>query len=145
MMVEVVRCSFADAAPALGAVRAAVFVVEQGVPTELELDSRDSDCAHVLARVKGAAVGTARLDLAYGGKIGRLAVLSQFRRRGIGQLLLQEIEAIAQETGLPQVWCHAQTPAIPFYQRRGYRVVGEEFLEADIPHRRMEKSLVAVP
>lgn len=106
------------------------------------MDERDALCHHVLALVDGNPVGTARLDTLKNGKIGRLAVLPQFRRRSLGKQLMHEIEAISEKHQLPYVWCHAQKIAIPFYQSIGYTLVGDEFLEAGIIHCKMKKSLL---
>jgi predicted GNAT family N-acyltransferase len=127
---------------ALRAVRFAVFVDEQRVPEEEELDERDPECLHVLAVDGDAAVGTGRLDIAAGGKIGRVAVLASHRGGGVGEALMRRLHALAAEHGLTQVWCNAQVAAVPFYERLGYRVVGEaRFFEAGIEHARMEAKL----
>ncbi|HEX7081440.1 MAG TPA: GNAT family N-acetyltransferase [Gammaproteobacteria bacterium] len=122
-------------------IRYAVFVDEQGVPESLELDDRDPLCAHVLAYVGGEAVGTGRLDLDKGGKIGRVAVTAAARRRGVGSAIMQWLHRRAEADGLRSVWCHAQVSAAPFYERLGYRITSDVFLEADIEHVRMERTL----
>jgi predicted GNAT family N-acyltransferase len=120
---------------AIRAVRFAVFVDEQHVPAEIEMDERDSECIHVLAvDASGRPIGTGRLDLALDGKIGRMAVMASMRGRGVGRAILDTLHACAVEAGLDAVWCHAQVTAQPFYARAGYRAHGEIFLEADIPH-----------
>jgi predicted GNAT family N-acyltransferase len=127
---------------ALRAVRFAVFVDEQRVPEDEELDDRDPECLHVLALDGDAAVGTGRLDLAAGGKIGRVAVTASHRGRGVGAALMRRLHVLAAEHGLTQVWCNAQVSAIPFYERLGYRVAGpERFFEAGIEHVKMEADL----
>lgn len=123
---------------AIRSVRFAVFVHEQQVPAEIEMDERDAECLHVLALDGlGQAIGTGRIDVALGGKIGRMAVLAGQRGRGIGRALVESLHACAIERGLKSVWCHAQVAAQPFYERAGYRAHGEIFLEAGIPHIRM--------
>lgn len=117
-------------------VRYAVFVDEQRVPEEIELDERDPLCSHFLALERDVAVGTARIDLERG-KIGRLAVLADHRRRGIGRALMKACHDLARASALDRVWCHAQVAAVPFYERLGYRVSGETFDEAGIEHVRM--------
>lgn len=141
MAIDVVRCELSAYDFAIRKIRETVFVAEQGVPVDLEMDDRDPICKHVLALVDGYPAGTARLDTSKHGKIGRLAVLSAFRRRGLGQLLMQEIEAIGREYRLPYLWCHAQKTAVPFYQSIGYSVTGPDFIEAGIVHRKMQKRL----
>ena len=123
-------------------VRLAVFVDEQSVPLELELDDRDPLCVHLVAYDdSGAPVGTGRLDVDYGGKIGRVAVLGRARRRGVGTALMSRLHELAASAGLGSVWCNAQISALAFYEELGYRSVGERFDEAGIEHVRMERGL----
>jgi predicted GNAT family N-acyltransferase len=123
-------------------VRFAVFVDEQQIPPELEMDDRDAECDHWLATdERGEAIGTVRLDLGARGKVGRLAVLARERGRGVGRALMLSVHELARERGLPRVWCHAQISAAPFYQGLGYRIASEPFEEAGIQHVRMEFEL----
>lgn len=120
--------------------RTSVFVEEQNVPLELELDDEDATATHFLAvDARGLAVGCARLLPS--GQIGRMAVLATFRGRGIGTGLLAAAEAEALQQRMSRVFLHAQTHAIPFYARNGYTVCSGEFMDAGIPHRSMEKQL----
>jgi predicted GNAT family N-acyltransferase len=120
----------------LGRIRELVFVQEQRVPPELEWDDRDVGALHLLAETAaGQAIGTARL-LA-GGHIGRMAVLPQWRRRGVGSALLRELVRIAREREDCTPFLNAQTRAEDFYRRHGFVAEGAEFLDAGIPHRRM--------
>ncbi len=122
------------------AVRHAVFVREQGIPTELEWDGRDAGCLHVLAvDARGAAVGTARMQA--DGHIGRMAVLKDRRGQGVGGQLLASLIAIAREMRLPAVWLTAQATALAFYLKHQFVVEGDEFTEAGIVHRRMRRVL----
>jgi predicted GNAT family N-acyltransferase len=129
---------------AIRRVRFAVFVDEQHVPADIELDDRDAACVHVLAFNDGVPVGTGRIDLEKAGKVGRLAVMAGSRRLGAGSALMHRLHAVAEDAGLTRTWCHAQVLAAPFYRRLGYRVVGQVFEEADIPHLRMERELLSV-
>lgn len=123
------------------AVRSAVFIDEQNVSEEEEWDGLDDQCAHVLAKTKhGKPVGTGRL--LPDGKIGRMAVLKQFRGRDVGSRLLIELMNIARERGFTEVKLASQTHAIPFYERHGFTAYGEEFPDAGIPHRWMKARLV---
>jgi predicted GNAT family N-acyltransferase len=127
---------------AIRGVRFAVFVHEQSVPAEIELDERDPHCVHVLAHdAESRAVGTGRIDLDAGGKIGRVAVLAQTRGMGVGTALMQRMHDIARDAALPSVWCNAQLSAAPFYSKLGYEVTSEPFLEAGISHVRMHREL----
>ncbi len=117
-------------------IREAVFVVEQGVPVELELDGLDPDCHHVLAfDPEGRPVGTARMQGR--GHIGRIAVVREWRKRGVGSRLLSALIDVARAEGLESVDLDSQVQAIGFYQKHGFRTRGEVYLDAGIPHRSM--------
>jgi len=121
-------------------IRAAVFVAEQGVPFEIELDDWDERCEHALAcDASGRPVGTGRL--LPDGHIGRMAVLRESRGQGVGGLVLEALIGRARERGMRRVALNAQTHAAPFYVRFGFVVAGETFMEAGIPHVAMERSL----
>jgi predicted GNAT family N-acyltransferase len=127
---------------AIRSVRFAVFVDEQQIPPELEMDDRDSACVHWLALDEtGRAIGTVRLDVEAGGKVGRLAVLSRDRGRGVGRALMERLHEHARAQALARVWCHAQSSAASFYTRLCYRISSEPFEEAGIEHVRMERAL----
>ena len=112
------------------------------MPLELEMDERDAHCAHVLAlAADGRAIGTGRLDVAFG-KVGRVAVLAQARRGGVGAAIMARLHELARDNGLTSVWCNAQSTAVPFYTSLGYRVTSAPFAEAGIEHVRMEVDLV---
>lgn len=113
-------------------IREAVFVVEQEVPPELEWDAEDTDAVHFLALEGGFAVGTARL--LPDGQIGRVSVLKDWRGLHIGEMLMQAAIAEAERRGLQRQKLTAQAHAVRFYERLGFRVASEEFLEAGIPH-----------
>jgi predicted GNAT family N-acyltransferase len=130
----------ADAAT-LRAIRAEVFVEEQGVAPELEWDDEDEHAWHVLAmNPDGTMVGTGRL--LRDGHIGRMAVLRPWRGVGVGAALLAELLRVAQALGLNDLVLHAQTHAIGFYARYGFEPEGETFIEAGIPHRTMRRRLL---
>jgi predicted GNAT family N-acyltransferase len=123
-------------------IRLRVFVDEQGVPPELELDEHDAVADHFLARVDGRPVGTARMLRRDGcGVLGRLAVLPETRGTGLGAALVRAVEQRAREQGLRSVELHAQTAVRAFYERLGYEAYGEEDIEAGIPHIWMRKAL----
>jgi len=117
-----------------------VFVHEQGVPAEVEIDGLDPVCTHVAAETaNGAVVGTGRLLPE--GRIGRMAVDAAWRGRGIGRALLDALVACARERGFATVELHAQTRAAGFYAAAGFRPEGPVFDDAGIPHRRMRRVL----
>jgi len=84
-------------------VRETVFIDEQRVPRELEFDDRDPLCIHVLAFDGTTPVGTGRLDLDYGGKVGRVAVVATYRRAGVGSAVMERLHAIARERNHPRL------------------------------------------
>lgn len=123
-------------------VRTAVFVVEQRVPVEIELDEWDPRSDHALAHAPdGLAVGTGRL--LPDGHIGRMAVLREWRGRGVGGRILVALVERAAVRGMKRLLLNAQTHAVPFYARYGFTAFGDEFLEADIPHVAMARELQA--
>lgn len=125
------------------AVRRAVFVEEQGVPAELEVDEHDETATHVAAYDGGDPIGAARLrDLdETTGKVERVAVRAPYRGQGVGTDLMAELEATARQQGFQRLTMHSQLQAAPFYDRLGYERVGEPFEEAGIPHVEMTKRL----
>jgi putative N-acetyltransferase (TIGR04045 family) len=124
------------------AIRRRVFQHEQGVPAEEEFDGDDDLALHLIAEAAGTAVGTGRIvfhtDHA---KVGRMAVLEEWRRQGVGRALLEEFIRIAAARGLMRILLHAQVQAIPFYQALQFVVISEQFEEAGIPHQKMERRL----
>jgi predicted GNAT family N-acyltransferase len=124
------------------AIRHAVFVEEQEVPVDLELDGRDADAAHLVAVRDGEVVATCRLLLHDGVvHLGRLAVAASARRQGIAGMLVREAEAWARAHGAEKLALSAQTYATALYVANGYVMVGEPYLEAGIEHVDMEREL----
>jgi len=133
-----------DALPLARPVREKVFIEEQSVPCELEWDEWDARGDHALAcDAAGRAIGTARL--LPDGRIGRMAVLPEWRRRGVGAALVEAMLGQARGRALPHVTLHAQTHAAGFYRRFGFNEQGGEFLEAGIPHVEMQLELPPAP
>ncbi|MGH8225855.1 MAG: GNAT family N-acetyltransferase [Gammaproteobacteria bacterium] len=132
---EVRLADWSQDLPALREVRTRVFIEEQRVPVELEWDEMDSDCVHALAFADEVPIGTGRLTPDR--HIGRMAVLAEWRGRGVGSRLLEILMQAARERGDTVCRLHAQTHALDFYTRYGFRTEGEEFIEADIPHQTM--------
>lgn len=120
-------------------IRRRVFIEEQAVPAELEWDEFDDSATHFLAMINEKSIACARLKT--DGQIGRMAVLTDYRNRGIGAKLLQSVLQQATKQKLKEVYLHAQVAAIPFYERQGFIASGEIFYEANIPHREMRKNL----
>lgn len=127
-------------------IRQEVFVKEQGVPPEVELDDFDTlhaPCKHILVEVDGEAVGTGRVRFVDEfGKLERICVLKQHRNLGLGKVIVKELEQIAREQGMKKVKLHSQSHAKEFYEKLGYEVQSDEFMEEGIPHYLMVKELL---
>jgi predicted GNAT family N-acyltransferase len=132
----------AELADAL-AVRREVFIEEQGVPEDLEIDGKDDGAIGFVAYADGDPVGAARIreydDST--AKVERVAVVEAERETGLGRKIMAVVEDTAQAEGYEEIVLHAQAPVIGFYERLGYEITSEEFDEAGIPHREMQKSL----
>lgn len=118
------------------AVRTEVFVNEQKVPADLELDDHDLEAIHLKALdAQGTIIATARLlPNQY---IGRMCVLESWRNRGVGLAMMRFYIDLARDNGISSLYLNAQVSAIPFYQRLGFEVDSDVFMEADIQHRHM--------
>jgi len=129
--------SWSEKQSELTSIRRAVFIAEQNVPESIELDSKDADCCHVLASDKdGRPIGTVRIDK--DGKIGRMAVLREYRSRGVGRQMLQVIMDLGRSKGITDFHLSAQIGAVEFYRKMGFEPSGEEFEEAGIRHVNMD-------
>lgn len=139
-MVDVRLMAWNEAREAVSPVRFAVFVDEQGVPAEIELDEHDAASVHAVARdAAGTVVGTGRL--LPDGHVGRMAVLAAWRSRGVGGRILQALLDEARRRGLVEAVLSAQVKATAFYLRHGFAAEGEVYEEAGILHRRMRRRL----
>ena len=125
------------------AIRTEVFVDEQAVPPELELDEHDAAALHVLALDDGEVVGAGRLVLEPGAvaHLGRVAVRKVARGRGTGVALMAGLERLGRAHGATTALLSAQVQALGFYERLGYVAEGAEFDDAGIAHRWMRKAL----
>ena len=119
------------------ALRRVVFIEEQGVSLEDEVDGRDGEALHLLATLDGKPVGTERILLGDGtGKIGRVCVLAEARGKGIGAALIRAaLDRLRAEPGIATAKLGAQTHALGFYAALGFEAYGPEYLDAGIPHR----------
>ncbi|HYL57553.1 MAG TPA: GNAT family N-acetyltransferase [Candidatus Acidoferrales bacterium] len=125
------------------AIRRSVFIEEQQVPEEIEMDADDAHAFHALALLDDEAVGCGRM-VVHGEKevkIGRMAVLRDLRGRGIGRDILRFLIERARTRGERKAILHAQITAEGFYLKEGFKPVGDIFDEAGIPHRQMERAL----
>ena len=125
------------------AIRRRVFIEEQSVPEEIEMDADDQRAFHALAILDGVAIGCGRM-LEHGEsevKIGRMAVLGEFRKTGVGEQILRFLIDRARARGIRKAILHAQLTAEGFYLKQGFRPIGGVFDEAGIAHRKMEREL----
>lgn len=124
-------------------VRRKVFVQEQGVPEELEMDAIDDTAIHLVAALPQRVIGTARLFPGHGRSwhVGRVAVLPEWRGHGIGERLMRLAAEAARELGGETIELHAQLGVVGFYERLGYQAEGDPFEEAGIMHRSMRRRL----
>ncbi len=121
-------------------IRELVFVQEQGVPVEIELDEFDPLSEHAIAISRaGEVVGTGRL--LPDGHIGRMAVLKAWRGKGVGKLLLEALVRRAIERGFGAAMLNAQIHAKAFYEKAGFTTEGDPFIEAGIAHVAMRRVL----
>jgi predicted GNAT family N-acyltransferase len=120
-------------------IRFAVFVEEQGVPPDLEMDENDAQSLHALAYADGVAIGTGRL--LPDGHIGRMAVVRDWRGRGAGKAMLRSLIDAARRRGQREVALSAQVHAVEFYSAEGFEPEGAVYEEAGIPHQAMRLKL----
>ena len=129
-----------DGEPLLKSVREAVFILEQGVPAELEWDGLDESARHALALShQGDAIGCGRIFS--DGHIGRIAVLTQWRKQKVGTAIMEALLDYANSHDYKQVDVDAQTHAVPFYRSFGFTERGKEFMDAGLPHIKMTLKL----
>lgn len=132
-VIDVTIANWHASQPAAQSIRSAVFIIEQNVPVELEWDEMDAVSLHAVARdADGLPIATGRL--LPDGHIGRMAVVSPRRGRGVGSLILTALMREARQRGDSSVVLHAQRRAEDFYLRHGFVPEGEPFMEAGIEH-----------
>ncbi|MFD1956254.1 GNAT family N-acetyltransferase [Paenibacillus thailandensis] len=141
-MLEVVRIVNKEQMDEAYRIRMEVFVEEQGVNPDVEIDEHEAEAAHVLAYWNGQAAGTGRVrTVGEYAKIERICVRADYRKYGVGKGVMLALEEIAREQGLAKAKLHGQTHAEPFYARLGYETVSDVFMEEGIPHVTMVKTL----
>lgn len=145
MNITVVEVNNQELLEACFAIRMAIFVEEQGVPAEDEFDAYDAlgtEARHILLYVDGAPAASSRLrivdDVA---KLERICVMLEYRKHGLGRVLIDKLEQMALDQGLTKAKLHAQVQASGFYERLGYTPASDVFLEDGIPHLLMVKAL----
>ncbi len=123
-------------------VRRTVFIEEQKVPESIERDEHDASGDHVVAVDEGRIIGTGRLAIIHSfPRIGRMAVLQEYRGQGVGRAILLKLLEVAQAKKFPEVHLAAQLPVEEFYRKMGFGPYGEIFEEASILHRMMKRKL----
>ena len=137
MNITSIICDYESYTEDICAIRNEVFVNEQNVPKELEIDGLDIEAKHVLAFVDGVPIGTGRI--LSDGHIGRVAVLKDYRGLGIGKLIMKELIKWAQDMSLEKIWLSSQWHAHSFYLDFGFVCVDEIYKEAGIDHIKMFK------
>ena len=139
-MSRVELMSWEQAQPTAGPLRFAIFVGEQNVPSGIELDDQDANCVHAVAfDVDNKAIGTGRL--LPDGTIGRMAVVKEWRRRGIGVEILTALIDEARKRGHTEAVISAQLQAAEFYREQGFVAEGKVYEEAGILHQAMHRTL----
>jgi len=123
----------------LSEVRRKVFIEEQKVPEELEWDKDDKACVHVLVTDNNIPIATGRIKM--DGHIGRMAVLKDYRNKGVGSAVLKALITFSKTVKMKSVYLHAQTSAIPFYEKHDFKTSSKEFMDAGIPHKTMQMDL----
>jgi predicted GNAT family N-acyltransferase len=119
-------------------VRKIVFVDEQNVPLEEEIDAFEGEAEHFVMYDEGSPIGAGRFRFIDGyGKVERICVLNKARKTGAGKTIMNAIENYALQKDIHKLKLNAQTHAIPFYAGLGYEIVSEEFMDAGIPHKTM--------
>jgi len=139
MKITSIICDYEFHAEDICAIRYEVFVNEQNVPKELEIDGLDIEAKHVLAFVDEVPIGTGRI--LSDGHIGRVAVLKNYRGLGIGKLIIKDLIKWALDMSLEKVWLSSQWHAHSFYLDLGFVCVGEIYKEAGIDHIKMYRAL----
>ena len=139
-MARVELMNWEQAQPVAGPLRFAIFVGEQNVPAGIELDDLDASCVHAVAfEIDNQPIGTGRL--LPDGHIGRLAVVKEWRRRGIGAEILEALMSEARRRGHAEVVLSAQLQAAEFYRNFGFVAEGKVYEDAGILHQQMRKQL----
>ncbi len=132
-------CDYKNNEKEICRIRFKVFVDEQNVPKELEIDGFDDQAKHVLTSINGIVIGTGRI--LSDGHIGRVAVLKEYRGRGVGKDIMNELTLWAMEIKIKKIWLSSQWHAHSFYLDLGFLCDGEVYEEAGIDHIKMFKKL----
>lgn len=130
--ISIIETHWSEHSDEITHIRNIVFVKEQCVPKNIEMDGKDVDCDHFLICKKNEPIGTARLQS--GGKIERVSILKTERKKGLGTKLMKFIINSARKKDLEKVYLHSQMDSIDFYKSLGFETKGGMFQEAGIKH-----------
>ncbi len=141
-MLEIKRVGSPEEFERAYAIRLEVFVKEQHVPLEEELDDYDKEALHLIVFIDGNPAGCGRVYLRNDtAKLGRIAVRKEYRKSGVGRALCEALIDVATEMGAKTLLLDAQTQALGFYQKLGFKEEGDIFLDAGIDHLRMRREI----
>ena len=130
--ISIIETNWSEHSDDITRIRDRVFIQEQAVPKNIEVDGKDSECIHFLIFNESVPIGTARIKK--DGKIERVSILKNHRRKGLGYQLMKFIINNAQEKGLERIYLHSQMDSIEFYKSLKFIQKGEAFKEAGIDH-----------
>ena len=124
-------------------IRMTVFVEGQNIPVEEEIDSKDDKCEHYLLEADNSPIGTARIRyIDNTAKIERVAILNSYQGNGLGRKLMEYIiNDLRKSNNVNKAKLGSQTYAVPFYEKLGFKVCSDEYMDAGIPHKDMETNL----
>ncbi|NNJ90851.1 MAG: GNAT family N-acetyltransferase [Gammaproteobacteria bacterium] len=134
---QIITTDWASSQPVLSSIRFKVFVEEQKVPKEMEIDDEDTHAWHFLVVNNNNHQPVATGRLLENGHIGRMAVFKEYRNRKVGSQLLSAIIDKARKQNIDEIFLNAQLNAVGFYKKNGFTTYGEEFMDAGIPHIKM--------
>ncbi len=124
-------------------IRREVFIKEQNVSEEIEIDGEDYRCVHIALEKDDIVIATARLiNKPNGLYIGRVAVLKDYRGLGLGKKVMMELHKYLKNENVEEVYLNAQIQVIDFYKSIGYEEISDFFVEANIKHKKMIKKLI---
>ena len=134
---SLIQTNWAQHNKELSQVRRDVFIIEQKVPEALEWDEFDDTAIHILVlNEKQKPIATGRLKT--NGQIGRMAVIKNYRKQGIGSAILKALINYASQQHYPKLYLHAQLSAVGFYQQFNFKEYGEQFMDTGIAHQSMQ-------
>ena len=134
--ISIIETSWLEHSAQISSIRDAVFIQEQAVPKNIEMDGKDSECIHFLISNDNNPIGTARIKMS--GKIERVSILKPNRNKGLGSRLMNFIIDAAKENRFERIYLHSQMESIGFYKNLGFIEHGDVFQEAGIDHVLME-------